>query len=398
MDRAPAPKTKPFLLAWCVCLLFMELAGAGFARMGLTFDFPSLYAAGYQVRTHPSQLYDLAQQAHVQHERTSESRFLAFYHPSYEALMYAPFSLLKYRAAYLALIAFEMLLLMAAFFAACSVFSNTDFWLQPKPGLMLLWFVPLLISVIFGQDSILFLLLSCLAWRQLESGKDMNAGCLLALCLFKFQFAVPIAILIAIRRGWRFAAGFLVTSAGVALLCIGIVGVAGMRALARLLFSATTAIDTNTIVHRGMGLPSAMPSLAGLLYACTIHLRPSPSILNAVTAIFSFLVFAWCAWVIRRFPLKIAFSIAIMCGLLVSYHLGIYDLTLLLLPVALLAGRAHRYISVALFGLPILILMMGGTGWFSLMALPLLAMLANALSSSPSTVPFTPDAAQTAPA
>ena len=53
--------------------------------------------------------------------------------------------------------------------------------------------------------------------------------------------------------------------------------------------------------------------------------------------------FAWCAGVVRRCELSAAFSIAILCGLLVSYHLYMYDVTLVLLPVALLTGRYHRY-------------------------------------------------------
>lgn len=390
MDRARSLKLKPFFVAWCICLVMIELAGAGFARMGLTFDFPALYTAGYQVRTHPSQLYDLTQQTRVQQEHTSARHFLAFYHPSYEALMYAPLSMLSYRVAYHAMIAVNMLLLMAAFFAARPAFSRPISWLQPQPGLMLFWFTPLLIALVFGQDSILCLLLSCLAWRQLESGKDVSAGCLLALALFKFQFAIPIAILIAIRRGWRFAAGFFISSCGVGLVCVGIVGVPGIRALVRLLFSATTAIDKNTIVQRGMGHPSAMPSIAGLVYACTLRLRPSPFSLNVVSTICSLCVFVCCAWVIRRYPHNVAISIAILCGLLVSYHLGIYDLTIALLPVALLTGQVHRYISLALFVFPILILVLVGAGWFSLMAVPVLAMLVNALICTPGAVASAP--------
>jgi hypothetical protein len=287
---------------------------------------------------------------------------------------------------------------MAAFFVARPVFCNGSSWLQPQPGLMLLWFVPLLIALLFGQDSILFLLLCCLAWQQLESRKDMSAGCLLALGLFKFQFAIPIAVLIAMRRGWRFAAGFLLASVGVALLCAGIVGVSGIRSLSRLLVSATTAIDQNTIVHRGMGQPSAMPSLAGLLYACTIHFHPFPSTLNAITSICSLSVFVLCLWMIRRRENRVAFAIAILCGLLVSYHLGIYDVTLALLPAALLSGRMHRYIALVLFILPVLVLFVGGTAWFSLMALPMLAMLTNALASAPSTAASAPEEAAQASA
>lgn len=74
-------------------------------------------------------------------------------------------------------------------------------------------------------------------------------------------------------------------------------------------------------------------------------------------------------------------SIAIPCGLLMSYHLYVYDLTLALLPVTFLAGRIHRYIFMSLFLLPLVLLGLGPRSTF-LMAVPILAMLVNAIVSS----------------
>ena len=52
-------------------------------------------------------MYDLALQEQAQHALTSG--FMPFYHPSYEALLFAPFSLLNYHSAYLSFLAFGML-------------------------------------------------------------------------------------------------------------------------------------------------------------------------------------------------------------------------------------------------------------------------------------------------
>ena len=65
-------------------------------------------------------------------------------------------------------------------------------------------------------------------------------------------------------------------------------------------------------------------------------------------------VFLLCARAVRRADLKVAFSIAILCALLVSFHLFIYDLTLALLPIALLGKRINRYVLLSLFGLPLI--------------------------------------------
>jgi Glycosyltransferase family 87 len=183
------------------------LLGVAVASTGINekWDFRSFYAAGYLMRTQPTQLYDLAQQERVQHAIISNDAFvLPFYHPCYELLLIAPFSFLRYSRAYFAFIAFNMLLLLAIFFAARPTFSSIVPVYQPRPGLMLFIYIPVMLTILFGQDSILLLLLVCIAWRQLEFGNDLIAGCLLALALFKFQIVIPMAALIALQRGWRF--------------------------------------------------------------------------------------------------------------------------------------------------------------------------------------------------
>lgn len=272
MNRALANRKVPFLTAWFICFLVMELFGASCLSGGVAerFDFRSFYAAGYLARTHPSQLYDLATQERTQDELVSPGvNLLAFYHPSYETLMYAPFSLLKYGVAYLAFIALNLLLFLAALFAGSSTLLTDAQSSKSWPWLMPFLFLPLLISVAHGQDSILLLLVCCLTWRQLERHRDVAAGCLLALALFKFQIVLPIALLIAVRRGWRFVAGFSAAGTGVALLCLGIGGGEGMAGYLRLLLGATSAIDKSRLAQQRMSVfPLAMPNLSGFLYAC----------------------------------------------------------------------------------------------------------------------------------
>lgn len=399
MDTVTNRQVKSFLIAWCICLILMEALGVGFARLGSyqSFDFRGFYSAAFQVKTHPSQLYDLRQENMVQDGATPEEQgVLPFYHPPYEALIYAPFSLLSYRTAYLVFIAFNMLLLMAAFFAARPVFSSIIPWWQPRPGLMLFLFIPMVIAVTQGQDSILLLLLCCLAWRQLESGKDASAGCLLAIALFKFQIAIPIAALLAIRRGWRFSSGFLLTAVAVGLSCLAIVGRTGAASLFRLLTNTTSVAEKNGSALHGVGIkPLAMPNLAGFLYACGSRFLSSHLAFVIVGAC-SLGLFIWCACMVRVSPQNVAFSIAVLCGLLVSYHLYIHDVTLALLPAALLGGRAQKYLLLALIGLPVALLHLGSS-WFFLLALPLGAMLAYAAVStgtraaaSPETIAATP--------
>jgi hypothetical protein len=394
MDSASTPATRPFFLAWCIFLLIMEFCGAGFAGSGFytRFDFRLFYGAGYLVRTHPSQLFDFTQQEVVQHALISKAVFLPFYHPAYEAILFAPFSFLSYRTAYLAFIAFNLLLLMAALSLLHPELSSLAFTGgKSRPWLLFFLFVPLLICVVHGQDSILLLLIGCVTWRQLESGKDLSAGCVLALALFKFQIVIPVATLIAVRHGWRFAAGFLLASVGVLLLCIAMIGPADMMSYIRLLLGAVSSVDESGIAHARVTavMPSAKTNLVGLLYGCGARFLRAPWVINVLIGICSLVLFAWCARMVRRREEKVAFSIAVLCGLLVSFHLFIYDLTLSLLPVALLGGRVHRYILLAIFGLPIVFVPFGAK-WLFPTAAPVLAMLIYVIVSTPNQVPSVP--------
>lgn len=394
MKLKSSGQIKPFIIGWCIFLLLAMAMGTYFARNGdaESFDFRSLYAAGYQVRTNPSHLYDLAEQERVQESfAASKKGVLQFIHAPYESLVYAPFSLLKYRPAYLAFAIFNLLLLAGTFFVARPAFSRQIPWWQPRPGLMIFIFFPAMIAVIQGQDSILLLFLCALTWRMLSSGRDMSAGCMLALALFKFQIALPLAAILIAYRGRRFFAGFVAAAVGVALLCLGLIGKAGAASLMMLLIGATSG--TRLGVTTGMRVyPTAMPNLEGLLYACgTRFLQPHAAFL--VVAVCSSVVFLWCIRKALRADLNCAFAIAVLCALVVSYHLYIHDLTLALLPATLLNGKTQKYLLAGLFVPPVLLLNVG-PNWFFVLVLPVLAMLVFASSTITNPSAAIPDTVQ----
>jgi hypothetical protein len=375
----------PFLIACCIFLVLMEMLGAAATKnLSQSPDFRSFYAAGYMLRTHPSQLYDLTQQKRTQDALVSPgTSLLPFYHPSYEALVYAPFSFLRYRAAYFAFIAFNVLLIIAAFFAARPAFSTPIPFLQPRPGLIFFFFVPVILTIMQGQDSILFLLLCCLTWRQLNAQKDMSAGCILALALFRFQLAIPIAILIAMRRGWSFTTGFLVASAAVITLCFGLVGRAGMSAWLHVLSASSLSRDQGTGTQHALGIhPLSMANLRGLLYACVTR-YVSPNLAFWIVAATSAALFLWCLYFARRPRHEAAaFALAILCATLVSYHLNLHDVTLLLLPMILLAQHVRTSIALACYVIPAVVFLFANANWYFLIALPTLALLFYAAKSA----------------
>ena len=255
-------------MGWGVYAAAMLFCGVVLRTTSLSFDFRTFYAAGVLVRTDPAHLYDLAAQQQVQNARVSvKGAALPFLHPSYEALVDAAFAWMPYRAAYLSFMGFNLLLVLAAFFVGRG--SGAMALWPERAGAVMFLFVPLLVTVWQGQDSILFLLVCCLAWRKLEEGHDARAGVALALGLFKFQLAIPMAVVLVARRGWRFAAGFAAAGAGVAAACFAMVGRAGSAVVMRLLVAGSLAHDQGAAAQQAMVIkPTAMPNLVGLLYSC----------------------------------------------------------------------------------------------------------------------------------
>jgi hypothetical protein len=387
--RTSIRQIRPFIIGWCICLLAMELLGVRILGKASKIDFEFLYVAGYQVRTHPSQIYDLAQQDILQRTLSGKPGSMAFYHPPYEALLFAPLSLLRFRTAYFAFIAINMLFLMAAFLAARRTFSSIIPFLQPRPGLIFFTFIPLYAAIILGQDAILSLMLYCMAWNQLESGKDLNGGLILALAIFKYQIVLPVAVLIAIRRGWRFSSGFLLGSAGVGLVSFCLVGFRGLKDYLGVM-RGVTYFDHPALAREFtlVPQPNCMPNLAGLIYEFSSHFLHSAVAFNALVTACSVALLVWCAHLIRRSDARAAFAIAVIGGLLLSYHLLIYELTILLLPIALLAGRIHRYILYSFFVLPFVTVSLGAQ-WIFLCAVPMLAVLFTAISPQDPSTPST---------
>lgn len=371
--------TRPFFFAWSIYAAALLAAGAFFQQLAPRFDFRNFYAAGYLVRTQPASLYDLARQQQVQSTLISTGdKPLPFVHPSYEALLYAPFSLLSYHRAYLCFLAFNLVLVVVLFLRAYPILSaRLTFW-QPRPGLMLFPFFALFVALWHGQNSVLFLLLCGLAYMELEEERDLSAGCLLALGLFKFQVALPLAFLCAVRRGRRFTAGFAVTAVGVALLCFAIVGRSGMASFAGLIHAATLEGDQSAQAQSAIAVfPGAMPNLVGLLSPLANRIPASTAFALAVAL--SSVIFAAGIYLVRKASSEAtAFAIATICAALVSYHMYMSDQALILLPMALLSRSLSKGVLAALYLVPAFLVSALELQWNFLAVIPTLWMLLEA--------------------
>jgi len=347
-------------LAW---LTFLPKALRGHA------DFRQLYVAGYMVRTgHRTQLYDYAAQTYFQNTLVSnDERALPFIRPAYQALMFVPFSLLPYRTAYLGFLLLNLLLLALAFLMLQPRLRGLSRVWPGLPPALFLGFYPVALALMQGQDSILLLALLAAALVSLERNRNLTAGALAGVGLFKFQIVVPIVLLFLLWRRWRFVKGFMFSAILVGLLSFITSG------------WAETVVFVHSLLSVGAGLPAVpgeinfplriniMANLRGLIYGLA-SLRAPQRWLQVTTLLLSSLVVISVRARGRQQRGGGALVLAITAGVLVSYYLFIHDLSILLIPIVLTLdrfisrngtgepfGRAAAAISALLFVAPICI-------------------------------------------
>ena len=347
-------------LAW---LTFLPKALRGHA------DFRQLYVAGYMVRTgHRTQLYDYAAQTYFQNTLVSnDERALPFIRPAYQALMFVPFSLLPYRTAYLGFLLLNVLLLALAFLILQPRLRGLSRVWPGLPPALFLGFYPVALALMQGQDSILLLALLAAALVSLERNRDLTAGALAGVGLFKFQIVVPIVLLFLLWRRWRFVKGFMFSAILVGLLSFITSG------------WAETVVFVHSLLSVGAGLPAVpgeinfplriniMANLRGLIYGLA-SLRAPRLWLQATTLLLSSLVVISVRARGRQQRGGDALILAITAGVVVSYYLFIHDLSILLIPIVLTLdrfisrngtgepfGRAAAAISALLFVAPMCI-------------------------------------------
>jgi hypothetical protein len=308
-------------------------------------------------------LYDLDTQFQWQHAVSGGSVLLPFYHVAYEALLYIPFTSFSYRTAYLVYAGWNMLLLWLCYLVSppgSSIFAGAK-----RPALFFLSF-PLLLCVFVGQNALLILLAISLTYKAIADGRDHRAGFLLGLVTFKLAVIVPLAFLLTVRRGRRFLVGFLLSSVSLVALSVWIAGISGTRECLRMLGTATLASDHTVETQRRIAVwLHAMPNLTGLLYLCgSGHLLPRAAF--ALNIAVTLLVLALGAYIQRRARSEaVAFSAALLCTLLASPHLHVYDFSSLVLPILLLSHRWLKYAAILWFVVPPLLYAIGFLTWFA---------------------------------
>ncbi len=317
-------------------------------------DFTIFYTAGKSIiEGRGRQLYDVDMQFAIQREFASEVKHrenpLPFNHPPFEALLFAPLARLPYVAAYLVWAVFNIALILGFWILLRPRLPSLHGFLPALPLLAMFAFFPVSMALLQGQDSILLLLLYGLAFCALATGRAFVAGACLGLALFKFQLVLPFVLVLLIRRQWRAIAGFIVTAFALLLVSATVVGWSGVMAYPGFVLRLSRSGAQAGIY------PRDMPNLRGLV-AGSLHFEGLPAALLIVATSIALLALAAYWWRVqpgRQFSL--GFSLCLTVTTMVSYHLLVHDLSLLILPILLLAEHlvageiigSARYLLIA---------------------------------------------------
>jgi Glycosyltransferase family 87 len=372
MPRKPSRQSDQRLLlgVLALCILVSYATLFYIKRDGLPYrDFKIFYTGARMVwEGQRAQLYDLNLQSRIQqdllHIRAEET--LPYNHPPFELILFLPVSGSSYSTAFYFWLLFSLALgLGSASLMSAELRQLRAVWASLPHALVLCLF-PFFMVLLEGQDSAVALFLLVAAWVSLRHGRDAQTGFWLGLALFKFQIFLPLTFLLALRRP-KLLKGFAVSAALLGIVSIVMIGWDGVIAYVYSLTHMARASSEGVSLQYGMD-PRLIPNLRGLAYGIfsqgRASLSPAATTALLVTVALGSLVFlGWTARRIFRMTaavdspanspadsdlarasegagiLDLAFALAVIASLLLSFHILAHDLALLALPFAIIIAR-----------------------------------------------------------
>lgn len=297
-----------------VVVMVAILASSGPRMAAMRNDFLQFYASAQLLGT-PG-YYNEAANRELCERLAPEARLSGFpCRPPFQTMLLWPLLRpLPLRAAFLSFLVLSVLCLIAF----TTLFAGGNAALPVYASLSM----PVVICLINGQDTLLVLLAAGLGVWLAERERPVAAGLVLAVCAVKFHIFVFLPLLLLMQKRWRMLAGWGAGSAG---LLAASFAVQGWRWPLELL-AVLQKPGLNPFVE-------LMPNLHGLWTRLGVGGLPAVAVTSLGAAL---LVVA----ALRGGELRRGMAAVVTGGLLVSYHSYLYDPALLLLPLALMPGRA----------------------------------------------------------
>ncbi|HEU4510852.1 MAG TPA: glycosyltransferase family 87 protein [Pyrinomonadaceae bacterium] len=305
-------RNRPLAIAF-IALQIVLYAAAWRTVLPKESDFPAFYSAA-RIWEEGRNPYDLEAQCSKQVPIRGEP-CLPFAHPPVLLPLIALISTDDFVASYYR---WTIVLLIVALICVLPFYRIAGDW---KMAVQSILFLPLVISIALGQDTV-FILLGVLLWLWLLlEGRDFWAGLALSLAVVKPQIAVLLGIPLLFARPKAFA-GFFAGGLALTLYSFALVGAEGFRGL----------LNIVRVMSQGQGFgvnPQHMISVTGLLVRA--GLSASWSWIFLVLALITISVL-WLKFGITRQTVSVAIVLALFC----APHLHLHDLSLLSAPILFL--------------------------------------------------------------
>ena len=305
-------------------------------------DFTTFYAAGRILCSgEGSRLYDSALQRQVEQQFAPDpvlhKGFLPYIHPPIEAVIFLLLAKLPYFVAYLLWDAINILAMALGVLLMRRNLPRArgePAWLLILAGLA---FFPVFTTLLQGQDDLLLFLFFARAYSAMRDKRDFAAGCWLGLATFRFQLVLPLILLLLLRKAGKLIGGFTVVA-----------GLLGLASIATVGWQAALHYPSYVMqvsrISIGPLVPVLMPNLRGLVDL--VLRRPDSRPLNVGVTLMMSAGLLWSAS--RRWKtspldlLDLSWSLGIIAALLASYYTYLYDLSLLLIPILLIANQCQN--------------------------------------------------------
>jgi Glycosyltransferase family 87 len=391
-DSSREPALSSAIKTLIICVFVSALAGFALTRSAASLqgtDFPDFYCAARMLAAgHGHQLYEADLQRQYQARYAGRVGTL-YIHPPFEALLYLAVAWLPLRYAYLL---WSLLNLTFLGLAAHHLAKDILPWDWRLSLCVSLTFVPTLLCFLQGQDSLLLLLLLVLSFAPLRRGRGFAAGCWLGLGLFKFQLALPLVLVLVVTQNRKVRIG-LVKGFSVAALALAALS-AAISGWSVFLIYPKFLLHLKIQPFAGV-VPQAMANFRGLIYLFFHSDQSSGAVISLSILCAAALIMTLLGWKKmgqnnnndNKDDFDLAFASTVVFAPLVSYHLNPHDLSLVLLPVALLLRSASARTAGArspanwttlglltIFFLPPLHLWALRSGVYALVGIPLLAL------------------------
>ena len=356
------PHDKPFklplwLLALCCALpilgVWTTANGMGWPTYLQGADIRPYYTGGALVLNgEGARLYDLDAQWRAQRNAfpglQNRDDLLPFLAPPFVAAPMAILAMLPVKSAFLVWLACNWILLSLLTQRFAQVVALSGRRAQIVAVVACITCAPVFVTLLQGQWALVLALSSFFAWQGLRNNRPFRGGLWLALWLFKPQLLLlPLAVLLW-KKQLRVLAGFALGSAFLGTVSLAMIGFEGLKSYGQLLKTASGW--SNQLGVR----PEAMHTWRGFLHNFTSEtntwwwLGAAPMLM----------ILAWSwrgAWPIgaaiprtlaegRSNPTRFdaCWAMTIFAALFCSPYLYYHDLTLLLVPVLLVASVAQN--------------------------------------------------------